>query len=80
MDVSRWHEEDLNEKIAVCEKLAAEYGALYIDTNKLLNDLQTQNPDIAYTTDGVHPSGDGCRAIAEKWLETVKEAGVYLYE
>lgn len=80
VDVSRWHEEDLNEKIAVCEKLAAEYGALYIDTNKLLNDLQIQNPDIAYTTDGVHPSGDGCRAIAEKWLETVKAAGVYLYE
>ena len=80
VDVSRWHEEDLNEKIAVCEKLAAEYGALYIDTNKLLNDLQAQNPDIAYTTDGVHPSGNGCRAIAEKWLETVKEAGVYLYE
>jgi lysophospholipase L1-like esterase len=61
--------EDLNPKIDVVRKLAAEFGAELLPLDGLFAQAATQAPAAFWAADGVHPSPAGHALIAETWLE-----------
>jgi len=61
--------EDLNPKIDVVRKLAAEFGTELIPLDGLFAKMATQAPARHWAGDGVHPSSAGHALIAEAWLE-----------
>lgn len=69
VDITGWHEQDLNDKIAMCEQVAKEFGALYIPMDDIFR--ETYGGDVSYTLDGVHPSTAGCSAMAMEWISRV---------
>ena len=70
-DRKTWRE-DLDPKIEVVHKLAAEYGAILIPLDKLFTKaLENQQPAY-WANDGVHPSPAGHALIAQAWLRAVE--------
>lgn len=69
VDITGWHEEDLNAKIAMCERVAQEFDAIYIPMNEIF--YRDYEGDSSYTWDGIHPNPSGSIAIAMSWLERV---------
>jgi acyl-CoA thioesterase I len=67
-DRHAWRE-DLNPKIDVMRKLAAEFGAELLPLDGLFAQAATQAPAAYWLPDGVHPSAAGHALIAETWLE-----------
>jgi len=67
-DRHAWRE-DLNPKIDVVRKLAAEFDAELIPLDGLFAKMATQAPAAFWAGDGVHPSAAGHALIAEAWLE-----------
>jgi lysophospholipase L1-like esterase len=67
-DRHTWRE-DLNPKIDVTRKLAAEFGAELLPLDGLFAQAATQAPAAYWAADGVHPSAAGHALIAETWLE-----------
>ncbi|WP_243226079.1 SGNH/GDSL hydrolase family protein [Microbacterium sp. CIAB417] len=61
--------EDLDPKIAIERRLAAEFGATFIPLDDLLARHGEQSSPEAIAGDGIHPSPDGHRIIAEAWLD-----------
>jgi acyl-CoA thioesterase I len=61
--------DDLNPKIDVVRKLAAEFGAELLPLDGLFAQAATQAPAAYWAEDGVHPSAAGHALIAETWLE-----------
>ena len=61
--------EDLNPKIDVTRKLAAEFGAELLVLDGLFAQAATQAPATYWAADGVHPTAAGHALIAETWLE-----------
>jgi acyl-CoA thioesterase I len=61
--------EDVNPKIDVTRKLAAEFGAELLPLDGLFAQAATQAPAAYWLPDGVHPSAAGHALIAETWLE-----------
>lgn len=57
--------EDLDEKIAVVQGLAREFGAVLVPADDVLNALGDPH---GLAPDGVHPSDGGHEALAELWL------------
>jgi len=67
-DRHAWRE-DLNPKIDVTRKLAAEFEAELIPLDGLFAKAATQAPAAFWAPDGVHPSAAGHALIAEAWLD-----------
>ena len=67
-DRHAWRE-DLNPKIDVTRKLAAEFDAELLPLDGLFAKMATQAPAAYWAGDGVHPSAAGHALIAEAWLE-----------
>ena len=67
-DRSAWRE-DLNPKIDVTRKLAAEFGTELLPLDGLFAKAATQSRAAFWAGDGVHPSAAGHALIAEAWLD-----------
>ena len=70
-DRKAWRE-DLDPKIAVVEKLAKEYGAIYVKMDEILNKKCDVMPPDYWTIDGVHPTCAGHGVIANELLEIIE--------
>ena len=66
-EMAGWRE-DLNPKIDVVHRLAAEYGARLVPFDQHLNALTDDLPMEAIADDGIHPSVVGHREMAELWM------------
>lgn len=67
-DRYKWRE-DLNPKIDVVRKLAAEFSTELIPLDGVFAQAATQAPAAYWAGDGVHPSAAGHALITETWLE-----------
>ncbi|MBT8043057.1 MAG: hypothetical protein KJN98_07790, partial [Pontiella sp.] len=63
--------EDLDLKIEVIKKLAAEFDAIWVDLDAAFVSAQTRHIPSYWAEDGVHPSDAGHALIAETWLGVV---------
>lgn len=63
--------EDLDPKIEVVRRLAAEYGALLVPADVELNRQAATVGAVTLADDGVHPSKAGHQALADLWQQTV---------
>lgn len=54
--------------VAVVRQLAHQLGAPLVGLHDGFEAARTARPDIAWTTDGIHPSGAGHALIARLWL------------
>lgn len=68
---SRWHEEDLNAKIAVVRDLAERYDAVHIPLNDIFTGRAIAEGAETVIDDGVHPSAGGHELVAQVWWATV---------
>lgn len=62
---------DLDPKIQVARKLAAEFEAVYIPLDGIFNAAAIASTPERWSADGVHPTLTGHALIAEHWLDTV---------
>jgi acyl-CoA thioesterase I len=69
---SRWHEEDLNAKIAVARDLAGRFDAELIRLNDLFTQAAAADGPMSVIDDGVHPSAGGHELIAQTWWAAVR--------
>lgn len=67
----RWHDEDLNEKIAATREFAAEYDAILIPLNDIFTEHASRDCAASVIDDGVHPSAGGHELIAQLWWSAV---------
>ena len=66
-------EEDITAKIAAVERLAEEFGAVYIPLQDILRELAEKNGMITfYAGDGVHPTFAGHQVIAGEVLKVLE--------
>ncbi|TWD79918.1 lysophospholipase L1-like esterase [Kribbella amoyensis] len=65
--------EDLDPKLEVVRRLAAEYGALLVRTDTEFTARAVEAGAITLADDGVHPTAAGHRLIADLWFRTVLE-------
>ncbi|MBF2630154.1 SGNH/GDSL hydrolase family protein [Listeria seeligeri] len=63
---------DLDPKIGAVRELAAEFGAILIPLDGLMNALAVKHGPTYLAEDGVHPTKAGHEAIASIWLEFTK--------
>ncbi|MEQ7123470.1 SGNH/GDSL hydrolase family protein [Actinopolymorpha sp. B11F2] len=63
--------EDLDPKIAVVRRLAADHDATLVPLDSVLTHAATTRPADELAADGVHPTPAGHALIAHTWLETV---------
>lgn len=61
--------EDLDPRIHVVRRLAAEFDADYLATDGPLAELASRVGAQALAPDGVHPTDVGHRFLADRWLE-----------
>lgn len=61
--------EDLEEKVSVVRKLSLEYGTFLLPAHEFMTQAAEVHGPAALAPDGVHPSDQGHRILAEKWLE-----------
>ncbi|WP_432991533.1 SGNH/GDSL hydrolase family protein [Dactylosporangium sp. CA-233914] len=57
---------------AVARRIAAEHGALLVDTQAMFDDLLTHRPPSAWAPDRVHPGIEGHAALALTFLSTIQ--------
>ena len=69
-EMNTWRE-DLDPKIAVVHKMAAEFGAKLVRFDQRFNNLAQEMSMLELADDGVHPSKLGHRIMADLWLDTV---------
>jgi lysophospholipase L1-like esterase len=65
--------EDLDPKIEVVRRLAAEYGAILVPADVEFTRQATVVGATTLADDGVHPTAAGHRLLAKLWLRTVLE-------
>jgi lysophospholipase L1-like esterase len=71
-----WHE-DLEEKIKVVHKLAADFNAILVPLNQIFLNAVKKAPPQYWAEDGVHPTPAGHALIAQSWIKYVlKEPNV----
>jgi lysophospholipase L1-like esterase len=63
--------EDLDPKISIIKKLAAEFDAVWVDFDAAFIAAQTRHIPSYWAGDGVHPSIAGHALMAETWLGVV---------
>ena len=56
---------------AATRELAAAFGACYVPAREALLAARTALPDVAWTSDGCHPTTAGHALIATAWLKAV---------
>lgn len=61
--------EDLDPKIHIMRKVAAEFRAAYIPLDGIFAALWIKNGPLLYSEDGVHPTEEGYRVIADAICE-----------
>ncbi len=64
--------EGVKARAAVAEKLAKEYGFTFMDSQSLINHLETIAPVKYWTDDGVHPTIFGHKMLADEWVKNFK--------
>lgn len=69
-EMKAWRE-DLDPKIAVVHKMAAEYGAKLVRFDQRFQDLAQEMSMLELADDGIHPSKLGHTIMADLWLQTV---------
>lgn len=69
-EMATWRE-DLDPKIEVVHKLAAEYGAILVPFDQHLNAAAAKHGIAEVAGDGIHPTVLGHRMMAELWLDCV---------
>ena len=69
-DRCEWRE-DLDPKIQVARRLAAEFRAVYVPLDGLFATVTTCRDAAFWAADGVHPSQAGHALIARAWLQAV---------
>lgn len=69
-EMNNWRE-DLDLRISVVHKMAAEFGATLVSFDKHLNALAQEMPMADLAEDGIHPSKLGHTIMADLWLEKV---------
>ena len=69
-EMNSWRE-DLDPKIAVVHKMAAEYGAKLVRFDQRFQELSQEMSMLELAEDGVHPSQLGHTIMADLWLQTV---------
>jgi len=65
----RIHRGVLEKRIDIVRNLAAEYGAILVPLDKILNKACTVKPPAWWAGDGLHPTTAGNTLIARSWLE-----------
>jgi lysophospholipase L1-like esterase len=70
----RWWDEDLGDRVDVVRKLAAEHGATLVPAADHLTALAGTRAPGALAADGVHPTADGHRALADLWWSAARAA------
>lgn len=70
-DEQRAWREDLDPKIEVVRRLAAESGAILVPADVHLTALAAESSPEQVAFDGVHPTDAGHRALADLWVRTV---------
>lgn len=65
--------EDLDPKISIIKKLAAEFSAVWVDFDAAFISAQSRHIPAYWAGDGVHPSSAGHALMAETWIRTVAE-------
>lgn len=70
VDRSHWRK-DLDPKIQVVRKLAAEYNTVFVSLDGMLNQLCLAHGSERYTRDGVHLTPLGNKVVAEAWMKAV---------
>ena len=68
-EMESWRE-DLDPKIEVVHRLAAEYGARLVRFDSHFNELAKHQPMSELADDGIHPTELGHQIMAELWLAT----------
>lgn len=69
-EMNTWRE-DLNPKIAVVQKMAAEFGAKLVPFDQHLKAITNEMKMAELADDGIHPSKLGHQIMADLWLRTV---------
>ena len=69
-EMNTWRE-DLDPKIAVVHKMAAEFNAKLVPFDQRFNDLAREMSMNELAEDGIHPSKLGHQIMADLWLRTV---------
>ena len=69
-EMNTWRE-DLNPKIVVVHKMAAEFGAKLVPFDQHLKAKAKELPMVELADDGIHPSKVGHQIMADLWLRTV---------
>jgi len=69
-EMNTWRE-DLDPKIAVVHKLAAEFNAKLVPFDQRFNDLAREMSMSELADDGIHPSKLGHQIMADLWLRNV---------
>lgn len=69
-EMNTWRE-DLDPKIAVVHKMAAEFGAKLVPFDQHLQAKTKELPMVELADDGIHPSKVGHQIMADLWLRTV---------
>lgn len=64
--------EDLDPRIEVVQRLAAEYGALHVPLDRIFAEAATRRPAAFWAEDGVHPTQPGHALIAQNWIAAVQ--------
>ena len=69
-EMNTWRE-DLNPKIAVVHKMAAEFGAKLVPFDQHFKAISSEMAMVELADDGIHPSKLGHQIMADLWLRTV---------
>ena len=63
---------EMDARRAVVKELAAEFKAIFIPTQSILNDALKRAPQEYWLKDGVHPTSAGHALISQAWIEATK--------
>lgn len=63
---------DLDPRIEVVHRLAREFDAILVETDRLFAEAATQREPAFWASDGVHPTPEGHALMALAWLRAVK--------
>ncbi|WP_282946358.1 SGNH/GDSL hydrolase family protein [Cellulomonas endometrii] len=70
----RWWDEDLGDRVAAVHRLAAAFDATLVPAATHLTTLAATRGAAALAADGVHPTPEGHRALADLWWATASGA------
>ncbi len=71
-DMKRFHN-DIDEKIQIVRKLAAEYADRYIPLDGLFAAACVAEPPSYWTAEGVHPTEEGHKLIADYYFDALSD-------